>query len=180
MQITESQLQKIARLTMQGVRDDDICEIMQLTNVQLSEIKRHEVYLKIRAETMDDRLDTFETINDGLDAIEMMSVNQLLTYLKASVDPDFALKALSVVNRATRKGHVSNKPLEVPSGNRTTIDLSTAFVLAIQNGRDEARPMLEQLEQKVVNSLSIDKVEKVLATNEPELETLLAISSAGE
>ena len=182
MQITETQLDRIAKLSVQGLPNDDICAIMHLDGEQLEEIKQHQLYKEKEAALFGEKLDTFETINDGLDNIELLTLNQILTYLQCSTDPDFALKALAVVNRATRRGHVNNKPLGVPNGNRTTIDLSQHFVLALQDGRNgqtEKRPanVLENIQQKVIDSLPIEKVERMLEHSEPVMQQMLLAES---
>lgn len=113
MHLTEKQqLEKIASLFAHGVSQADIAEVFGVTEGRISQLKET-VEFKAAFEEKQNVLTLREQeLNEGWDKIEEKAIEQIHEKLEAGFDPNFALRAGVMANKAQRRGRVANLTLD--------------------------------------------------------------------
>jgi len=159
--------ERIANMLVMDVAQKDIARAVGLKDAaSITQIKDDPLFQEIYGSLVSDKAEEHKNINDGLDAIEMVATTRVLAFLNTSSNPDYALRALAVVNKATRKGQsAANKPIAAEQGQVVTIHLQQNFINAIQNtGGIDARPIAvaENAPIKQEQVLPPSQVEQIL------------------
>lgn len=164
--------EKIAGMLVIGVPDVQIAEVMSLSAGRIAQIKQSDEFKPFLAEAATERLQEQAEINEGWDKVEREALKIVTDVLKYNKNPDYALKAAMVANRATRKGSVGNQPLPTAMGERVVIHLNANFVGKLQQlsigkaeiGTSNLQDALavSQSQQKKVNLLAPGQVKKLL------------------
>ena len=120
LSLEEQVLDKIARLTYAGVLDVEIANVVNLSAGRISQIKEEDGYKahysKVVSEKFTDRQDT----DDSWDKIEKLATKRIADHLAWAQDPDYALRAAMVANKAQRR-NVLNTPISADAGARVII-----------------------------------------------------------
>lgn len=163
-------MEKVAALDAQGVRPEQIAEVMgveiQTVNGLRNEPSYQEVFDKVKLGTLvkDKKFD------DSWDGVEERALDIISKNLKYNLDPNFAIKAATLANRAIRRGSPRNNPLDANQGPKAIITLNTIFIGKLQAPPqmsdvkvvEHRNTMLEDGTNKVVDLLNPSEVEQLL------------------
>ena len=161
----DTKLEKIAKLIHFGAAVDEIAAVV---NCEVSEVQKLANSELVQNRIAELKLNTFESMqtqDDGWDAVENHAVAQILEKLQTVPDPDFALKAAAVANKAQRRGGMmkhQNQPITIPVNMQAVINLHPRFVQQVQNGKELGQQVKETLAQKTVNVLESSRVQQLL------------------
>lgn len=128
----KERLNRIVSMTALGVPDTQIAEAVNLTPGRITQIKDTEEFKDALAVELSRRAEDQAEINDGWDAIERRALQVVQDNLRYNKNPDFALKAAMVANRATRRGTHGGAPLPTNMGPRVIINMQANFVNKLQ------------------------------------------------
>ncbi len=182
------QLVKIAKMAMFEVPQVQIARAVGLTEGRISQILITDDYRDVLAELSTDYFEQNQTLNDGWDTLEANSLKCLMDNLKWNNDPDFALRAAGVANKANRRGSAANRTIDGQAGARAIFHLTANFIEKCQqnfgtvvnaNGETNGqlnlkKPNEEAPEQKDSDFMVPEKVEKLFIKKEPRVnDTLL-------
>ena len=166
------QLEKIARMALSGITQDDIGKVFQVSGSYISQVMALPEYQLKEQEIATVRFEEQDTLNRGWDAVEAKGVSVALAHLRAAPDPEFALKAAAVANRASRRGSVHhNTPINpTGAGPRSVINLNATFVQKVQNNFQIDLDKKNGLEQnkKDSNFLAPKAVQELLTTKDDD------------
>ena len=152
-------LTKIANLQIANISQTKIAEIMQVSEAAISQIVASTNYKNIHSEKLAERYEQTRELDCNWDTVELAAIKTVAETLKWKADPDFALRAAAVANKAARRGnlHNGNNPLPAQMGQRVIVNLSQVFVNKLQEVvSDDAMPVLEQIEN---NAVKTDEIE---------------------
>lgn len=132
MSTNNQQIEKIARMAAFEIPAVQIARAMGLTEGRISQIISSDEYKIVLAEVSTQFFEQNQTLNDGWDTIEAKSLDVLMTNLQWNNDPDFALKAAAMANRANRRGSISNRMIDGQMGARAVFHLTANFIDKLQ------------------------------------------------
>ncbi len=161
---------KIARLMLCDVEQAKIGEIVGLTQPRISQIKSDPRFQAIFAECAAESEKDENIYNKGWDAIEELGMAKVIDRLRYTHDPEFALKAATLANKANRRGLNGNAPVisAVDAGARVIVQLNQTFVERVQemDVSKDAIPVGATV-KKQSDMLEPARVEKLLAQAGP-------------
>lgn len=169
----KEKLEKIASLILHGVPLEQVADAVGLSLGRVAQIKEEKEYGEIYQKLASEHFEKYQDMNDGWDLVESMSQAVLLENLKWNKNPDFALKAAMVANKATRRGqHANNQPIPAGrAGAAVIINLNTRFVTGKETLDISAHPQAQTIDGKVqskqINMMPPTQVEQLLR---PEAE----------
>lgn len=121
--------EKIAGMLAAGVGELQVAEAVGLSPGRISQIKEEEGFISVMAEAQSKRAAETMELNDGWNNVEVSALRILQRNLKHNSNPDFALRAAMVANRAQRRGGSGNVPLGAgATGGAVVINLNQQFV----------------------------------------------------
>ena len=162
--VTHEVYERIAKMENIGVKPSEIAVATGLTESRISQIRTDVIYKEILAGLSVSELESFQTLNQGWDQIEALSVNNILVELANNPDVDTSLKAASLANKATRRGR-QNVPLGGQGGGRAVLHMNNTFINklnAIPTTIIDRREQMKSLEQKDSSFLPPSSVEELL------------------
>ena len=161
--LTKDVFERIARMEQMGVKTSEIAQATGLTPGRISQIKADSNYKTMLANIEVSNLERFQSLNKGWDNVEAMSLTNVLQALKENPDPDFALRAASVANKASRHGR-HNIPLNGNHGVRAVVHLNAVFAEKLQQNFNikDRRSHMETLDQKDSSFMPPNEVETLL------------------
>lgn len=123
---------KIAGMLAAGVAETQVAEAVGLSPGRISQLKEEPDFIPFLSAAQSKRAAEAMEVNDGWDSIERLALKTLQRNLTHNTNPDFALRAAMIANRAIRKGGVGNNQLTAPpAGGAVIINLNAAFVSAL-------------------------------------------------
>lgn len=169
MSADNQQLEKIARMAAFEISQAQIARALGLTEGRISQIVETDEYKNVLASISTEYFEQNQSLNDGWDTLEANALNNLLTNLAWNRDPEFALRAAAVANKANRRGDVSNRTIDGQTGARAIFHLTTHFIEKLQqnfygseNGKDKSKENgTEKLVQKQSDFMVPERVEKL-------------------
>lgn len=191
----KDRLTKIARMVAYDVPHTQIAAACGISESRVSQLLETDEFKEVLQILMAERFEQNKSINDGWDAIEATALNSILEKLQWMSDPDFALKAAMMANRAQRRGQFNNRPLDGRDGVRAVVHLKAQFIEKMQqntvnvangNGNTE-NPVLQlqkrngaTAEQKREDFLPPEKIEKMFMPDDEKAKQLLDFFPVGE
>lgn len=148
-------LTKIANLHIANISQTKIADIMQVSEAAISQIVASEDYKNIHSEKLAERIEQSQALDDNWDTVESRAIGVVADTLRWKVDPDFALRAAAVANKAARRGNAGNvnNPLPAQMGQRVVVNLSQVFIDKLQNVvQEKAVPVLKRTDTNVVET----------------------------
>lgn len=139
----ENKFEKIANLLLLDVPETQIAAAVGLSPGRISQIKEDENFKQIYALKASEKLEEQQLMNEGWDAVESFALKTVINTLQLGTDPDYALKAAMIANKANRRGAAANKPIPAELGTRVVLNLTQNFVNKIQHGSDETKRVVE-------------------------------------
>lgn len=131
-QATKDAIERIASMLAAGTPQTQIAEALGLSEGRISQLKDTDEFRTVFAAKQASKFQESEELNDGWNSIERRALEIVRANLRFNQNPDFALKAAMIANRATRRG-TGNQPLPTNMGTHAVINLSVNFVQKLQN-----------------------------------------------
>lgn len=176
-------VEQVVNLTLYDVPHDQICSATSLTPDALSALMETAEYKDLLAAGSTEEFEQNKTLNEGWDSAEASALAVINTNLEWNQDPDFALRAAAIANKARRRGKGNEHQLPAVAGARAVINLGSTYInnLQISTAGTKVGRTLEALEQKQTDFLDVKKVEDLLGLNreEQEVEKLLLGANFG-
>ena len=162
-----AKLQKIAKLIVVGVAQIDIAEIVGLSEGRISQIKETEEFREVYSHFVAERIEEEEQLNGGWDTVEALALATMAKHLTWSKDPDYALRAAMIANKANRRGGMHSRAIDTQASSRATISLTQNFIQRIEQVTIAARVAVSDVPKKEEDML-----------NQKQLETFLEATPA--
>lgn len=178
-QQVDAAIDRIARMKHAGVSHDQIATACGIEVALVEKLLEKKEVQERLAELSADAFDKFETVNDAWDMVEMQAVNKVYEELESRPDPDFALKAATLANKAqrhnrndSRHNHVAMQPNQ-----QAIIQVAIGFAEKLQQNFQVQTRDVQTLKKKDDNFLPPKRVQELLsATINPEDEELEKIA----
>ncbi len=165
---------RIAKLKNMDVADHQIAAAVGVSPEQLEQILTTDEYRKTFSALQIAKYDSHDTLNTGWDAIEEASMGQVLEYLQTRPDPEYALKAAAMANKAQRRGGHTNVPINGNVTAAAVINLNAVFVTKLQAMRETGKGRTFDETAKRVDALDIKQVQQIMATDADDVKTIFA------
>ena len=145
----------------------DITEAFELTE-----------YKEILARISTEYFEQNQQLNDGWNSVEAMALTTVINNLEWSKDPDYALRAAMLANKANRRGDVTQQPINGQAGARAVFHLTANFIEKLQHfGKEhsngDAAKVIEEVAKpahKDTDYMVPEKVEKLFVVNQPKVK----------
>jgi hypothetical protein len=126
--------EKMAGLVARNVADEQVAAAFSLEMADFIAIKNSDAFRQILQLRTAQLVEQTTDIDDGWDSVEAQAIRGINDYLKTSVDPQFALKAAAIANKAERRftNKAAQRPVQVATENRVTLVLSDRITNRIQ------------------------------------------------
>lgn len=163
-QLDEKML-KLARMIEQGIPEKELANIFGTSQESLSAVLASEGYVQALAHVQSESFDKQELLNKGWDGIEEHAMSTVLGHLQGPTpDPDYALKAAALANKATRRGKHINEPIVVQPNMQSVIQLNATYVGKLEQNFSVAERKPATLQMQETNMLSVKGVKSLLGT----------------
>jgi len=154
-------LERVAKLVAAEVPVNQIALASGLSAAQVEVLVDSDQFRAKLVEQQEQQFAQAEKMNRGWDAVEEEALGNVLEVLSQNPDPDYALRAAAVANRATRRG-ANNRAIDAGHAQQSAvIKLNVAFVNQLQ--QQPGSPRVLDTEAKRVNTLAPADVRTVLA-----------------
>jgi len=130
--LAKDKMQKLARMELHGIDRKQTSLAMGVSESRISQIIETEEYKEQAEIIAGEAFQQNELINKGWDGIEALGIRRVVTALQNDPDPEFALKAATYANKASRRGGYANTPISQNAGVRAIVQLNTTFVEKLQ------------------------------------------------
>jgi len=133
--------ERIANMMILQVAHEQIANAMGVTLEILEQIKTRTDFTEV-FDRVTEQYDKQLEIDVDWNTVESRALNIVKDNLAWSKDPEYALKAAGIANKAARRNGTGNQPLPARVGTRININLSGSFVdqMKILNGDSEEVP----------------------------------------
>lgn len=163
-------IERVAKYANMLVPNDQIARATGLNTDQLAKVMALPEYTERLEAITTEQLEQHDTLNRGWDAVEDQAVAVVLQTLQANPDPDYALRAAAMANKAVRRGAGAN-PLQGNTSAVANISLPVMFIQHLQQLAIGAVNIGLSSEAKRVDTLNPGDVERLL--QEPSREELV-------
>lgn len=160
-----------------GLADKAIADTLFISLEQVSAIKETVEFKESCAKQTYERTQRLIDLEEGIDAIETQSVARILQNLQYSNDPDYALRAFAVSNRAQRRSPAAmNKVIDASKvGNVINFSVSKTYVNQVTNNGEQVEAVIEtqartlrEIPRKASDISSPKKLTEILQVDGPE------------
>jgi hypothetical protein len=129
-------LEKLASMYAMEVPQKQMAMAVGLSEGRISQIVATAVFQEKVSAIVAQRFEDNKILNEGWDGVEAQALSIVSANLQWNKDPDFALRAASLANKAVRRGQFAqpSAPIGTVSGARVVIQLGGAFVAKLQVG----------------------------------------------
>lgn len=121
-------LEKIARMVLYDVPHTQIALAVGVSESRVTQIIETDDFKNTMQSIASERFEQDSSINTGWDHLEAVALKNVLEKMQWNADPEFALKAAMMANKAQRRGQFNNRPLDGRDGVRAVINLTAAFI----------------------------------------------------
>lgn len=158
-------VERVAALAALEVPPAQIAATVGIARDQVVVLLEAEDTQQAIARLREERFEAQQRLNVGWDAVEEDGVAQVLEYMHASKDPEFALRAARAANAAVRRGPAGSQPAAIQGGITQTavINLTAMFVEKLQSMRVGIRELDREAHR--VDALPLAKAERLLQTD---------------
>lgn len=131
IELQEALITRIAKLVTMNVAHKQIAVATGVSATIISDvIANPKVVQKVQEITTAD-IEQQDLVNRGWDGIEEAALGTVLETLQATPDPDYALRAAALANKAQRRGS-GNEPINGKTSTTATIELNAVFIERLQ------------------------------------------------
>lgn len=178
-------LEKLARMQASGMSAVDIAAASGLSASRVSQIFTGDEFLLACEKINTEQFEQQELLNAGWDAVEVLGVNKVIEVLQQNPDPDFALRAAVMANKASRRGNYRNNPIAQNAGLKAVIVLNNTFVERLRGNTTVVGSVKDENESGNTVSgnkkTSLSKVKKAVDFLAPnDVQDLLAFQPSEE
>ena len=169
----QTALERIAKMEHAGVSHDQIAAACGIDLANLTTLMDKDKFKVVLAKIAGEAFDKFDTLNQGWDMVESTAINHVFDHLERAPDPDFALKAAALANKAQRRGRHQNNPINVQPNSQAIIQVSVSFAEKLGHTFNVATGVEKrELKKKDDNFLAPKEVHTLLQHVQPRnLET---------
>lgn len=158
----EQAINRIAKMEYLGVSRSQIAKACGKTEAEIESLMEKSIFKQQLQIIAAEDFDKMDTLNGGWDMVENLAMGKVVDHLEKVPDPDFALRAAAIANKAVRRGKHENQPIGMQANTQAVINVSLQFADKLQqNFQVEARDEKE-LMQKDDNFLPPKNVETLL------------------
>jgi len=158
---------RLAKMVAMGVSVEDIAQATMLPASQVADLVETPDVQKLVQEYAAENIDTFQTLNQAWDNIEQFGALRVLEALRNNPDPDFALRASIMANKAQRRGPRHNFQVATPrNGEHVVVHLTQRFTDRLQQSFTISREEKDR-PQKSDDSMALTQAERVLSARPP-------------
>lgn len=160
----DSRMLKLARMVEQGVPNGQIAAIIGLTEDSLANVFKTDEFRHAEAFVAEEAFTMRQQLSAGWDGVEEFALSTVLGHLQSPApDPDYALKAAAIANKAVRHGKKNgNHPIEAAGNLQSVITLNATYVNKVQNNFQVSERVLEEMPKKQTDMLSVNGVKSLL------------------
>lgn len=167
--LVEKYYDKVASMLAVEVPHAQIAAVTGLSEAEIGELVNNDSIKTLIQENALASYNKYETLNEGWDMMENLGMNGVLAHLQMNPDPDFALKAATLANKAQRRGqHKPGNVIPGQAGVRAVINLSANFINQLQQNLTITQTKPIQLVKKDSNFLAPKAVASLLKPLEEE------------
>jgi len=145
-------VEKIAKMVMANVPQNQIAAACGVSEGRITQLMETNEYKFIEQEVAVAKFEESQMINQGWDSVEALGVKSTILALRNNPDPEFALKAAVVANKAIRRGTFNNNPIPQSAGVRAVIHLNPVFVDKLQQNFEVSEKKMNLLVEKPKDS----------------------------
>ncbi len=173
--LSAAKLEKIARMALFDVPEAQIAKAVGLPDI--TEAFELQEYKDILARISTEYFEQNQQLNDGWNSVEALALGQVIDTLQWSKDPDYALRAAMLANKANRRGDVTQQTINGAAGARAVFHLTANFIEKLQHfgnakSNGDAAKVVEtppEPEHKATDYMVPEKVEKLFVVNQPKV-----------
>lgn len=170
-------IERVAGMVVAGITQDAIGKVFGVSQERISQFLSMPTFVAIIDAKREELGLQYKANNDLIDTVETIAWQKVKNTLtdRVRVDPDFALRAAMVANKANRRGITgANLPLTAVDGGRVVINLKNTYVDKLvqvtQNGAEEFKQITSESprllphgdDTKVIDIANPAMVEKLL------------------
>jgi len=172
----DERMLKLARMVEQGVPEKELANLYGIEEAQLLEVLASTDYLSALAHIHEENFDKEDLLNKGWQGVEEFAVSTVLGHLQGPTpDPDYALRAAAVANKAIRRGKHVNEPIIMQPNMQSVIQLNVAYVNKLEQAFNVAERPPAMLEKTQTNMLSVKGVKSLLGVSKEITEDVEVI-----
>ncbi len=170
--LNAAKLEKIARMALFDVPEAQIAKAVGVSDI--AEYIESQEYKDVLARISTEYFEQNQQLNDGWNSIEALALTAVIDNLTWSKDPDFALRAAGMANKANRRGDVTQQPINGQAGARAVFHLTQNFIQKLQNFGNEGKgsngvEIENKPAHKDTDYMVPEKVEKLFVVNQPKV-----------
>ena len=171
-------LQRIAKMEHAGVPANQIATAFNLDAGKLAELQQTPRYKEELAAIAAESFEKIDVMNEGWDIVENVAMNKVVEHLQRAPDPDYALKAAALANKAQRRGRHTNEVIGQQPNAQAVINVNLQFADKLQETFVIEQEPVKELIKKDDNFLPPKAVNQLLQKADhlikPKLETEVA------
>jgi len=157
-------LNKLAKLAYDGASTKSIAQCFNVEESQILEVIDTKEYKQQLAEISEENAEKAQLFDQGWDGVEEFAISNVLANLKNNPDPEFALKAASLANKAIRRNGKmkQNTPIQVNQNLQAVINIQPAFAKTLEENYFVEDVSKVKFEKKITNALNPTAVKNLL------------------
>lgn len=146
--------EQIASMVFVKVPTNEIAEVFGWPEARVLEILEHADFQNLYQNYAKNEISRQRGLASSWDKVEERALKIVSDTLTSVFDPEFALRAAAVANRASRKGLTNTaEPLDIKGGARTSITLNINYTKQIgNNGNGNENEKVLEIEHHDINS----------------------------
>ena len=153
----DAALEKLAKLVLLDVPQRAIAKAFGVEQSRISQIVASQRFQDKLAELAAEQLEEQELLNQGWDSVEQIALSQVVKAMQMNPEPEFALKAAAVANKARRRGGIHHNPINMGASGKAVINLQINFAKRLQG-----EPVETELTGNATDMLNVSDVETLL------------------
>jgi len=159
-----SQLMKLAKLTHSGASMQAMTAIFNVDEKQILQLTQSDEYNKALGKVVEEEFTKSQLLDKGWDGVEEMAMANVVNALRHNPDPDYALKAAGLANRAIRRnGNMKqNTPIQVNQNLQAVIHIQPDFAKTLQDNYLVEDIRENKVQKKITNALNPAAVKNLL------------------
>jgi hypothetical protein len=148
----DRRMEKLVRMELAGISRAQSAMALGVSESRVSQLLESDQCKEMLQQVSTENFEQNELVNKGWDSVETMSIARVVSALKHDPDPEFALKAAAIANKAVRRGTHNNTPIAQNMGVRAVIQLNASFVDKLQQNFHMEKSNHAESAQKVKDS----------------------------
>lgn len=176
--IARDKLEKIARMSLFEVPENQIAKATGVSDIAATMDTQE--FKDVLAELSTEYFERNQQLNEGWNSVEALAITTVIENLTWSKDPDFALRAATMANRANRRGDVVQQPINGQAGARAVFHLTANFIEKLQLfGAQQDKTSMKVVEEikaaeepahKDTDYMVPERVEKLFVADQPKVK----------